>query len=635
MGRVLSTEIRKGGRRNRCVVTVEDGTGLLQCVWFQGVQYISKRFQTGDRVALSGKVTFFQGPQLIHPEYDRISGADEKDPLHTGRIIPMYPSTDLLGRIGLDSRGFRRIVREALDRYGDRIGETLPAFILESKSLMGLGEAIRHAHFPEDWPRLEQAERRIKYEELFLLQLFLALQRKQRGLEQKGIAFLNVGDRTRTLIDRLPFTLTKAQKRVLREIREDMKSDRSMNRLLQGDVGSGKTIVAVVAMLIAVENGYQACLMAPTEILAEQHYLTLYHWLEELGVRIALLKGSQKAGSREEAVQGLESGDIHMAVGTHALIQETIAFRNIGLVVIDEQHRFGVAQRAALRQKGNAPDVLVMTATPIPRTLALTLYGDLDVSVLDELPSGRRPVRTFWRKEESRKAVYQFIREEVARGRQAYVVYPLVEESEKIDLAAATEGYQELSERIFPDLRVALLHGRMKSEDKETVMSDFKQGTVQILVCTTVVEVGVDVPNASVMLLEHAERFGLTQLHQLRGRIGRGEYDSTCILLSQAHLTEDAVSRLKTMTATTDGFSIAEADLKMRGPGELCGTRQHGMLKFKMADLVTDGPLLEEARKDAFSLVESDPFLEKNEHLRIRNLVRRRFSEKTGLLEVG
>jgi len=414
-----------------------------------------------------------------------------------------------------------------------------------------------------------------------------------------------------------------------------MVSTRSMNRLLQGDVGSGKTVAAMFAMLLAVENGYQAVLMAPTEILAEQHFLTIHQWLEDLNVKVTLIKGSQKAAERKECLKGLDDGDIEIAVGTHALVQESVAFQKLGLVIIDEQHRFGVMQRAVLREKGMHPDVLVMTATPIPRTLALTLYGDLDVSILNELPKGRQPVKTVWRKEASRSSIYEFLGDEIRQGRQAYVVYPLVEESEKMDLADATEGYEKLSHEIFPDFQVALLHGRMKTEEKESAMQAFKFGDVQILVSTTVIEVGVDVPNATVMLVEHAERFGLTQLHQLRGRVGRGSHQAICILMTGPRVTDDAYKRVQTMTETNDGFRISEADLEIRGPGELFGTRQHGLLNLKIANLMTDQKILETARKEAFQLVQEDSQLEKTGNKPIRDTYKRCYQGKFGLMQVG
>jgi len=634
VGEILSCEVRKG-RANRFIVLVGDGTGFLHCVWFQGISYVSRVFRVGETVAFSGKVAVYRGVQLVHPEYDKISEEGESDPLHTGGIIPMYPSTEFLSKVGLDSRGFRRVLREVLSRVAETPPETLSEQILRNQELVSLSTALRNIHFPEDGGGLSQAQRRLKFEELFYLQLFLMLQRKNREVERRGVVFERVGDGTRRLVEKLPFELTQAQKRVLREIRRDMKSERSMNRLLQGDVGSGKTVVALVAMLIAVENGYQAALMAPTEILAEQHFLTIHEELEDLGVRVALLKGGQRGSVKRGVLEGLAQGEMDIVVGTHALVQEGVEFKNLGLVVIDEQHRFGVMQRAVLRQKGHYPDVLVMTATPIPRTLALTLYGDLDVSVLNEMPKGRRPIQTVWRREEKRDTIYEFIKDEVHRGKQAYVVYPLVEESEKMDLAAATEGFETLSKKVFHDLRMALLHGRMKTAEKEEVMRGFKGGKISILVSTTVIEVGVDVPNATVMLIEHSERFGLTQLHQLRGRVGRGGDQSTCILMSSGRLSDDAVKRLKTMVETNDGFRIAEVDLQIRGPGELYGTRQHGILNFKIADLTMDGSLLDAARKEAFHVIEEDHKLEKLENGVIREAYLKHYQQKFGLMEVG
>ena len=634
VGKILSGEVKRG-RRKRFVLLVTDETGFIQCVWFHGISYISKALRAGETVAFSGKVTTYGGPQLVHPEYDKLSEEGEADPLHTGRIIPLYPSTEFLSRGGLDSRGFRWVLRSVLDRIKESLPETLSDGILQNQKLVSLPAALENIHFPQDWESFSQAQRRLKFEELFYLQLFLALQRKDREKENKGIAFHRIGERTRQFVEKLPFTLTQAQKRVLQELRADMEAERPMNRLLQGDVGSGKTVVALLAMLTAVENGYQAALMAPTEILAEQHFLTIHGELEDLGVRVGLLKGGQNASERKQVLEDLAEGGMDIAVGTHALIREGVVFKNLGFVVIDEQHRFGVMQRAVIRQKGYHPDVLVMTATPIPRTLALTLYGDLEVSVLDEMPEGRRPVLTVWRNEEKREAIYEFIGREVRRGRQVYIVYPLVEESEKLDLAAATEGYHALTKDVFPDFGVALLHGRMKGVEKEKVMRDFKAGKIDILVSTTVIEVGVDVPNATVMLVEHAERFGLTQLHQLRGRVGRGGEQSTCILLAQGFLSEEAKKRLETMVKTNDGFQIAEVDLQLRGPGELFGTRQHGALRLKIADLVTDGRILGAAREEAFRLVREDPGLDKPDHATIRETYARRYEGKFGLMEVG
>ncbi len=634
VGKILSCEMIRG-RVNRYMVMVGDGTGILQCVWFRGINYISKVFKNGEKVAFNGKVTLYRGPQLVHPEYDKISDEGESDPVHTGGIVPMYPSTETLSRSGLDSRGFRRIIRRLLDSVTDTIPETLSDEIIRSQHLIPLSHALVNIHFPQNWKGLTQAQHRLKFEELFFLQLFLVLQRKMIQVEQKGIVFQKVGEQTKQLVDRLPFELTRAQKRVLREIRQDMKREQSMNRLLQGDVGSGKTIVALVAMLIAVENGFQAALMAPTEILAEQHYINVHSWLESLGIQVALLKGGQREPKRREILKKLSEGEVDIVVGTHALVQEGVRFKQLGFVVIDEQHRFGVMQRAMLRQKGYHPDVLVMTATPIPRTLTLTLYGDLDISVIDEMPVGRKSIRTFWRKEDKRDEIYAFIRHEIEKGRQAYIVYPLVEESEKLDLADATAGYDKLSKNIFPEYKVILIHGRMKAEEKEKIMSDFKSGETHILVSTTVIEVGVDVSNATVMLIEHAERFGLSQLHQLRGRVGRGQDQATCILLSQGHLSDDAVKRLKTMVETTDGFRISEVDLQLRGPGEICGTRQHGILDFKMVNLVTDEHILTAAREETFRLVEKDFHLVQFENKRIKETYLKRYRAKMGLMKVG
>ncbi len=634
IGKVLSRE-KVLGRKKRYIVMVGDGTGILQCVWFQGIHYIQNVFKVGEIIAFSGKVSYYRGPQFIHPEYDKISGEGESDPLHTGCIVPLYPSTEKLRRKGFDSRGFRRIIQRAIKHLQGEIGETLSPSLIETHSLMSFSDAIQNIHFPRDWDALKKARKRLKFEELFYIQLYLALQRKKVRISGQGIQFTKVGELTGKLVDSLPFELTGAQKKVIREIRRDMKSKEQMSRLLQGDVGSGKTIVSLIAMLIAVENRYQAALMAPTEILAEQHFITIHSLLEELGVKVELFKGSQKSSFKKQALEQLSRGEINIAVGTHALVQEGVQFNKLGFVVIDEQHRFGVMQRAVLGEKGDNPDVLVMTATPIPRTLALTLYGDLDVSVLDEMPQGRFPIRTIWRRENKRNEIYEYIRDEVKAGKQAYIVYPLVEESEKLDLQAATIGHQELSQEVFPEYTVGLLHGRMKGEEKEKIMQDFKAGDIQILVATTVIEVGIDVPKAAVMLIEHAERFGLTQLHQLRGRVGRDKEKSICILLTYGYLTDTALRRIEVMTHTNDGFKIAEEDLQIRGPGELFGTRQHGELNLKIANLMTDQALLEKARKDAFSLVEQDHQLVQEDHAVIKQTYQKRYKGKYSLIRVG
>ena len=634
VGQVVGAEIQRG-RRNRFVLTLSDGTGFLQCVWFHGLQFLPKAFGRGDQVAVSGRIGMFGHIyQMVHPEFDRLSAAGST-PVHTSKIIPLYPSSQALDRAQLDSRGFRRTLHACLSTFGAGIRETLPDEIRKRQKLATLRYALQNVHFPESAEALKHARRRLKFDELFYLELLLALRRKVLERGQKGLVLRNVGEKTRELVKHLPFELTAAQRRVLREIYADMRSDRPMHRLLQGDVGSGKTVVALVAMLMAVENGYQAAIMAPTEILAEQHFLNIRSFLQELDVRVRLLIGGQAAAERKAILEEVATGEADIVVGTHALIQEGVRFAKLGLVVIDEQHRFGVIQRRLLQEKGPNPDVLVMTATPIPRTLSLTLYGDLDISVIDELPAGRKKVRTVWRPAEKRAAIYKFVRDEVKKGRQAYIVFPLVEESEKSDLKAATESYERMKASVFKGLQVGLLHGRMANAEKEAVMRAFKAGEIQILVSTTVIEVGVDVPNATIMVIEHAERFGLTQLHQLRGRVGRGGEQSYCILISYDPVSEEAKQRLETMVKTSDGFKIAEVDLRLRGPGEFFGTRQHGFPALRIADVVHDYDLLVKAREEAFRLIESDPHLTAPEHQRIRDHFLRHYRERLDFVKVA
>lgn len=637
VGKILTQGIKKG-IRSRFIVVISDNTGIVHCVWFHQLNYWQKRFKVGQTIAVSGKFGYYGGLQIVHPEFDLLSedGEDrEEEFVNTGKIIPLYPSSESLSQVGLDSRGFRRVIRQMLSTHGDEIEEILPQTILQRHNLMPLAEAFQNIHFPSDFTRLGQAKRRLKFNELFLMEFLLAYRRHYITGQQKGIQFATVGERVKTLVDLLPFELTEAQKKVLREIRADMKSPRPMYRLLQGDVGSGKTIVALVSMLIAVENGYQAALMAPTEILAEQHYLTFKRWLAGLGVQIHLLIGGQGNRQREEILAAMERGECDIVVGTHALIQEPVKFHRLGLVVIDEQHRFGVAQRAMLTAKGERPDVLVMTATPIPRTLSLTIYGDLDVSILDEMPEGRLPVRTSWRYENKRNDIYNFVRTKVAEGRQAYIVFPLIEESEKLDLQAATESYEQMAQGVFSQFKLALLHGRMSTDQKDAIMMAFKNGEIQILVSTTVIEVGVDVPNATIMVIENAERFGLTQLHQLRGRVGRGTEQSYCILIAKPPLTQEAITRLNTMTQTTDGFKIAEVDLKLRGPGEFFGTRQHGLPELKIADPIEDLALLTKARQEAFSLVTNQVEFEATAKALARNPLFQDYRDKLELTRIG
>lgn len=665
VGKVIVQDVVRGrGGSKRFVLVFADETGTIDCVWFGGVRYFEKMFKVGEVLAVSGRVTEFRGkPQIVHPDFDRLSSDAEEDDggidwdslLHTGAIIPQYRSTEELKKVGLDSRGFRRIMKVAVTEKLDGIAETLSRSILSRNRLEGLAQAIRAVHFPKTMDELSEARRRLKFDELFYLQLLLAYRRREVKVQERGIPFNVESKLARQLVDSLPFKLTKAQIRVVNEIVEDMKSDKPMNRLLQGDVGSGKTVVALIATLICVENGYQAAFMAPTEILAEQHYRTIAEFLKAIPVNVRLLIGGQRKRLREDILEDIRGGTAQIVVGTHALVQEHVEFVALGLAIIDEQHRFGVLQRALLREKGLHPDVLVMTATPIPRTLSLTVYGDLDVSIIDEMPKDRRPIQTLLKFESQKDWVYDFVREQGTRGRQAYIVYPLVEESEKVDLKAAVESYEHLKSEVFPDLRLGLIHGRLPSDQKDEIMHSFKGGMIDILVATTVIEVGIDVPNATVMVIEHAERYGLSQLHQLRGRVGRGSDQSFCILVAQPWAAADAMKRitqsekqwqeeeerrvaarrLETIVKTTDGFKIAEVDLEIRGPGEFFGTKQSGLPDLRIANIVTDGVVLSAARKEAFLLVDQDPQLRYPENQPIRTHFERTFKESLSLVRVG
>lgn len=625
----------KKGRRNRFMLVCTDGQSYLTLVWFSKMQYWQRIFTVGEWLAVSGKPSQFGGWQMTHPEFDRLGDDAGGEFVNTGKIIPLYSSNEALTKVGLDSRGFRRTIRNFIKSSVKNINEELPEDIIQRQKLLSITAAIQHIHFPENYKMLRQAEKRLKFEELFYMELMIAFRKQHFKSSRGGISFENVGQKVRDLVEKLPFELTGAQKKVLHEIRADMKSGRSMNRLLQGDVGSGKTIVALVTMLIAVENGYQAAIMAPTEILAEQHYLNISGLLEDIGLTVELLVGGQRKAVREKTLDMIADGNADIIVGTHALIQEAVDFSNLGVVIIDEQHRFGVMQRAALRSKGLNPDVLVMTATPIPRTLSLTIYGDLDVSVLDELPSGRKPIVTSWRNQDRRPKIYQFVRDHAAKGSQVFIVFPLVEESEKLDLKAATDSYEKMRTDFFRNFKLGLLHGRMKSDEKEAVMLAFKKGDINILISTTVVEVGVDVPNASIMIIEHAERFGLTQLHQLRGRVGRGHKQSYCILIGYEPITAEAKRRLEAMVETTDGFKLAEVDLELRGPGEYFGTKQHGLPDLKIANVVRDFEILKAARKEAFDLAHNDPQLAKKSTMGIRRHFITDYKDKFDLAWIG
>jgi len=625
-------------RRKIFEAVVGDGSGVITLKWFRGNErYLFNRFKKGTRLIFSGEVRWFNHQREIHhPDVETVVDDIEKDYLNFKRIVPIYSETE-----GLHQRTLRRLIRNILDQYGDDLSSPIPLEILERHGLIDFRAAFQKVHFPPDEESMDalnhhqsEGHRRIIFDELFSLELGLALKRRDT-LVEKGVSFKTEGRLIQRLRDHLPFQLTRAQERVFREIREDMEKPYPMNRLIQGDVGSGKTIVAFLACLQAVQCGYQAAVMAPTEVLAEQHYRTLHPWAELLGLRVALLTSNVKGSERDDLYQRTQDGGIHLVIGTHAVIQEGVEFHRLGLAIIDEQHKFGVVQRGLLKKKGENPDVLVMTATPIPRTLAMTIYGDLDVSIIDEMPPGRMPVETRCFPEPARARVYRVLEEEVRKGRQAFIVYPLVEESEKLDLKDATQMAEHLQKEVFPDFRIGLLHGRMKSDEKEAVMAAFKDGGIQILVATTVIEVGVDVPNASVMVVEHAERFGLSQLHQLRGRIGRGHHSSKCILLAQYRSSEEARVRLRAMEKTTDGFQIAEEDLALRGPGEFLGTRQSGLPDLRVAHLVRDTPILIEARREAFQLVDQDAELNHPHHSGLKEMVTKRWKGRLELASIG
>lgn len=615
-GTIQSMQVLGENRGRRLVAQLKDGTGVLELVWFQGINWIQKNIQIGQAYLVYGKTGYFNGMlQLTHPEMEVYTPAKAGGKAF---LEPIYPSTEKLKAKSLGGRQLGKLMFTLLEALQERdLPENLPARLLQEYQFPSRYEAYQQIHFPISELAYQRALARLKFEELFIAQLRLGLIKLERHRYSRGVIFSQVGEHFNNFYhNHLPFALTNAQKRVLKEIRQDMAHGRQMNRLLQGDVGSGKTIVALLSMLLAVDNGFQASLMAPTEILATQHYQGLSALLKEMPVKIALLTGSTKAAARKKILKELAAGDLHLLVGTHALLEDPVQFRQLGLAIIDEQHRFGVAQRARLWKKASIPPhVLVMTATPIPRTLAMTAYGDLDYSIIDELPPGRQPITTVHRFDYSRGQVMDFIKEEIQKGRQAYCIFPLIEESEKLDLENLMRGYENIK-AFFPEPKywISMVHGRMAPDIKETNMQRFVQNDTQIMVATTVIEVGVNVPNASVMVIESAEKFGLSQLHQLRGRVGRGSEKSFCILLTGTQLTNEARERLKIMCATNDGFRIAEKDLELRGPGDIEGTRQSGMLNFKLADLIKDKQWLDAAKYQAAQVLETDPELKREEN---------------------
>ena len=628
VGQVTGKGVRQLKRRKIFQVTINDGSGLLHCVWFRGGDWIKDRFETGDRVAVHGKIEFYRQLQMIHPDFDHLDS--EEDPLNTGKIVPLYPGSASLKSTGLESRSLRRVFHGIWDRL-EQIADFLPEPLRDDCGLLHLNEALRQVHNPVDTDSSQSALYRLKFENHFFLQLLMALRRRALAV-LPGRKFPERGEITEQIYRGLPFRLTTAQIRVMRELRSDFNSGQMMNRLLQGDVGSGKTVVALLAAAIVIRAKAQVAVLAPTEILAEQHYRSFKALSSQVHISMALLTGSTPKKERLSILAGLKSGDLSMVIGTHAIIQEDVGFKDLALIIVDEQHRFGVLQRGKLVGKGVYPHVLAMTATPIPRTLAITYHGDMDVSLLDEMPADRAPVSTSVIEAAQLEQAYGLIRSEVRQGHQCFIVYPVIEDNESSDLKAAESGFRLLDRKIFPDLQVSYLHGRMNAAEKDRVMQAVQSGRTPILVSTTVIEVGIDVPQATVMLVENAERFGLTQLHQLRGRIGRSSFPGRCLLVKRGGGDESA-ERLKILERTSDGFEIADEDLKLRGPGEMFGARQHGY-DPKLGDLVQDGPIIRAARQAAFDLVRNDPQLQQGEHRALRQVFMHRYEQELDFLKI-
>ncbi|HBR18417.1 MAG TPA: DNA helicase RecG [Deltaproteobacteria bacterium] len=628
------------GRRRVFEISIGDGSGFLRLKWFHyRLPLMKKRYKIGQRLIVYGEIGMFNGQkEIIHPDVEIFEKDDALDTVNFNSIVPVYSQVG-----NLHQKTLRKFVRNIINEYGEHVIGSVPSAILQQCKLLELPAAVAEIHKPTQLSAIESKDwlprKSLVFDELFCLEMGLAL-KKGNNEKENGIAF-NVGAdlKSAPMVENfrnmLPFKLTAAQERVISEIKKGMSEPHPMNRLIQGDVGSGKTVVAFIAGLIAIENHYQSAIMAPTEILAEQHYLNIHKYAEGLGIKTVLLTSSLTKSERAAILEGIKKGDINLVIGTHAIIQEDIDFKRLGVAIIDEQHRFGVIQRAMLKKKGTNPDILVMTATPIPRTLAMTVFGDLDVSVIDELPPGRRPIQTKVFREKDRELVYKLIKAELGKGRQAYIVYPLIEESEDLDLRDATKMAEHLQKDIFPEYTIGLLHGRIKAEEKENIMKAFKSKEINILVSTTVIEVGIDVPNATIMVIEHAERFGLSQLHQLRGRVGRGGHDSYCILLAGKVGSLDTYQRLKVMENTNDGFKIAEEDLNIRGPGDFLGTRQSGLPDFRVVNLLTDASLLQKARGEAFNIIKNDPELTASEHKALKEIVKARWKGRMELAQIG
>lgn len=629
-GKVLTSSIfstKKG--MNIFQLAVGDDTGKIYALWFRQ-PYMKRYFEDGDTVILYGKVQRTKRLQIVHPEYEIIREDESKDELiHTGRIVPIYPLAS-----GVNQRRLRSIIKHAVNQYSGYTDETMPTNIQARQKLLDLRSAIRNIHFPVNDRQNREARRRLIFDEFLLLQMALAIKRYKMKFAPEGRAHNVEGKLQEEFLKILPFELTSAQKKTIEDIKKDMSSSKPMHRLIQGEVGSGKTAVSCYGLLLTVANNHQGAIMVPTEILARQHYLTISNLFSSLGIRVVLLINGLKSADKREALELIESGEADIVVGTHSLIQQAIAFKDLGLIVIDEQHKFGVEQRAFLKSKTKNPDIMVMTATPIPRTMAMTLYGDMDISVMDELPQGKRDVQTLCVDGSSLENVYDFVKEQLKSGRQAYIVCPVIDESQALKSEGAAKMYERLRDEVFKGFKVGLIHGRLSDDEKPGVMKKFKKGKIDILVATTIIEVGIDIPNASVMVIENAERFGLSQLHQLRGRIGRGKFKSYCILVSDAG-GEVAQQRLEVMTKTEDGFRIAEEDLNIRGPGDLFGKRQHGLPELRLGNLASDVDILEQARKEAFALISEDPDLKEERHQKIKAVLVENFKDKFHLGFIG
>ena len=613
-GKITSVNYIDQKRGKRMVASFEDETGEIELVWFRGYRWIRDQLKINESYIIFGRLNWFRGKaSMPHPEIELESNFQKNTKIS---FYPIYPSTEKLINKGLSQKVVQKMVVQLIETQKTPFSETLPSSLLNQYKLISKDEAIKQIHFPKNQHALARAQMRLKFEEFFYMQMQLVLKKEQRKQKIKGHDFKKVGSKFNNFFKLLPYNLTNAQKRVIKEIRVDMGTGRQMNRLLQGDVGSGKTIVALLLMLIALDNGYQVCLIAPTEILAQQHYQSVVDQIKKLNITVALLTGSSVKKERQEIHHGLQNGELNILIGTHAVFEDKVQFKSLGLAIIDEQHRFGVAQRAKIWKKNELPPhILVMTATPIPRTFAMSIYGDLDLSVINELPPGRKKIKTLHRTDSNRLKVFAFIKEQINLGKQVYVVYPLIQESSKLDYKDLMDGYESLSRSFpIPNYHISIVHGQMKSKDKVLEMERFIKGKTQIMVATTVIEVGVNVPNASVMIIESAERFGLSQLHQLRGRVGRGADQSYCILMTESKLSQDALTRMETMSRSNDGFEIAEVDLKLRGPGNIMGTQQSGIIKFKIADLIKDHSILNAAREETIRILKLDPYLKIADH---------------------